>query len=109
NALFNKYPLLQYGMNPDDFDFELLLAPVDSRIGSLYRTSKKLHILKDTELIIGEKTIDFKKGDIIRMGFTYKYTCDQITAFLGTCGFEILKTFLSEDQANALILAKKRV
>jgi uncharacterized SAM-dependent methyltransferase len=109
NALFNKYPLLQYGMNPDDFDFELLLAPVDSRIGSLYRTSKKLNILKDTELIIGEKTIDFRKGDIIRMGFTYKYTCDQITAFLGICGFEILKTFLSEDQANALILAKKRV
>jgi len=109
NALFNMYPLLQCGMNLEDFDFELLLINVNSRIGSVYRTRKSLHILKDTELTIGEKTIDFRKGDVIRMGFTYKYTCDQIMTFLGTCGFEVLKAFLSDDQENALILAKKRV
>ena len=49
NALFNMYPLLQYGMVPEDFDFELLLAHVDSRIGALYRTRKSLNILKDAE------------------------------------------------------------
>jgi len=44
NALFNMYPLLQYGMAPEDFDFELLLSHVDSRIGALYRTRKSLNI-----------------------------------------------------------------
>jgi uncharacterized SAM-dependent methyltransferase len=109
NALFNMYPLLQYGMVPEDFDFELSLANVNSRIGGVYRTRKSLYILKDTELAIGAETIGFRKGDVIRMGFTYKYTYDQITAFLDICGFDILKAFLSEDRTNAIILAKKRM
>lgn len=109
NALFNMYPLLQYGMAPEDFDFELLLAHVNSRIGEVYRTRKSLYILKDTELTIGEENIGFKEGDVIRMGFTYKYTYNQVTAFLDICKFEILKAFLSEDRANAIILAKKRI
>jgi uncharacterized SAM-dependent methyltransferase len=109
NALFNMYPLLQYGMAPEDFDFEILLAHVNSKIGEVYRTRKSLYILKDTELTIGEKTIGFREGDVIRMGFTYKYTYDQITAFLEICGFEILKAFLSEDRVNTIILAKKRI
>jgi len=109
NALFNMYPLLQYGMAPEDFDFELLLAHVNSRIGGVYRTKKSLYILKDTELKIGTETIGLREGDVIRMGFTYKYTYDQITAFLEICGFEILKAFLSEKRANVIILAKKRI
>lgn len=109
NALFNMYPLLQYGMAPEDFDFDLLLAHVDSRIGALYRTRKSLNILKDAEIRIGAKTIGFREGDVIRMGFTYKYTYDQIIAFLRICGFEVLKAFLSEDRTNAMILAKKRI
>jgi uncharacterized SAM-dependent methyltransferase len=109
NALFNMYPLLQYGMTPEDFDFELLLAHVNSRVGVVYMTRKSLYILKDTELTIGTESIAFREGDVIRMGFTYKYTCDQIKAFLDIYGFEILKAFLSEDRTNAIILAKKRI
>jgi uncharacterized SAM-dependent methyltransferase len=109
NALFNMYPLLQYGMAPEDFDFELLLAHVNSRIGGVYRTKKSLYILKDTEFKIGTETICFREGDVIRMGFTYKYTYDQITAFLEICGFEVLKAFRSENRANVIILAKKRI
>jgi len=108
NALFNMYPLLQYGMAPEDFDFELLLADIDSRIGTVYRTKKSLYILKDTELTVGTEIIGFREGDVIHMGFTYKYTYNQITAFLDICGFEILKAFLSEDRTNTVILAKKR-
>lgn len=109
NALFNMYPLLQYGMDPEDFDFELLLSHVDSKIGALYRTRKSLNILKDTEIRIGSETVSFREGDIIRMGFTYKYTYDQITALLEISKFEILKAFLSEDGKNAIFLAKKRI
>lgn len=109
NALFNMYPLLQYGMDPDDFDFELLLGHVDSRIGAVYRTRKSLNILKDSEIKIGPETINFREGDIIRMGFTYKYTYNQIIDFLDVCGFDVLNSFLSEDRTNAMILAKKRI
>ena len=106
NALFNMYPLLQYGMTPEDFDFELLLAYINSRIGTVCRTRKSLYILKDTELTVGTETIGFREGDVIHMGFTYKYTYGQITDYLDICRFEILKAFLSEDRTNALILAK---
>jgi len=107
NALFNMYPLLQYGMDPEDFDFELLLSYVDSKIGPLCRTRKSLNILKDTEIKIGSETVSFREGDIIRMGFTYKYTYDQITALLDISGFEILRAFLSKDGESAIFLAKK--
>jgi len=109
NALFNMYPLLHYGMLPEDFDFELSLGHVDSRIGALYRTRKNLNILKDAEIRIGQETISFRDGDIIRMGFTYKYTYEQIIAFLNIYGFDVLKAFLSEDRLNTMILAKKRI
>jgi len=42
------------------------------------------------------------------MGFTYKYTYDQVIAFLNIRGFDILKGFLNEDRKNAMILDKKR-
>lgn len=108
NALFNMYPLLRYGMAPEDFDFELLLSHVDSKIGAVCRTQKSLNILKDTEITIGSETVSFREGDVIRMGFTYKYTYDQVIAFLNASGFEILRAFLSKDRANAIFLAKKR-
>lgn len=109
NVLFNMYPLLQYGMAPEDFDFELSLAQVDSRIGALCRTRKSLNILKDAEISIGKETICFKEGDVIQMGFTYKYTYEQVLAFLDIFGFDVLKPFLSEDRTNVMILAKKRI
>jgi uncharacterized SAM-dependent methyltransferase len=108
NALFNMYPLLYYGMDPEDFDFELLLGLVDSRIGAVYRTRKSLNILKDSQINTKTETIYFKEGDVIRMGFTYKYTLEQITAFLNICGFDILNYFLSDDESGVIILAKKR-
>jgi Histidine-specific methyltransferase, SAM-dependent len=96
-------------MDPEDFDFELLLGQVDSSIGAVYRTRKSLNILKDTEIKIGPAIIGFKEGDVIRMGFTYKYTYEQIIAFLDICGFDLLNSFLNEDRSNAIILAKKRL
>jgi len=108
NALFNMYPLLHYGMVPEDFDFELLFKHVHSRIGPLYRTRKTLNILKDTEIMLEPGTVKFKEGDIIKMGFTYKYTFDQLTAFLDAWGFDILRKFLSEDRSNTIILSRKR-
>jgi hypothetical protein len=75
----------------------------------VYRTRKSLNILRDAEIKIGQETIGFREGDIIRMGFTYKYTYEQITAFLNICGFDVLNSFLSEDRSGAIILAKKRI
>lgn len=109
NALFNMYPLLQYGMVPEDFDFELLLAHVDSRIGKLYRTRKTLNILRDAELSVGSEKISFKEGDVIRMGFTYKYTYGQILSFLDVYEFELLKAFPDKDLGNAIFLARKKI
>ena len=108
NVLFNIYPLLQYGMDPEDFDFELSLSNVDSKIGTLCRTRKSLNILKDTEVRIGSETVSFREGDIIRMGFTYKYTYDQVTDLLDINRFDILRAFRSKDGENAILLAKKR-
>lgn len=109
NALFNMYPLLQHGMVPEDFDFELLLSSVESKVaGQLYRTKKTLYILKDTSFEVGSRAVAFKEGDSIRMGFTYKYTFDQLKTYLEARGFEILKAILNREGTNTIILAKKK-
>lgn len=114
NAFFNTSPLLRQGLESKAFDFELGLVFVESEFtGRLYKTKKKLHILKETQLQIGAKTLVFKKGAVIRMGFTYKYTFDQLQIILKIQGFEILKTFQgnfdSRSGTNLLVLAKKKI
>jgi uncharacterized SAM-dependent methyltransferase len=108
NTIFNEYPLVRYGMNPNSFHFHLDLVPIKSTIGMLYRTHKTLHISEDSFLTIGLNTVSFRSGDIVQLGFTYKYTLEQIMTLLDQADFDLIKYFLSNDRTNAIILSKKK-
>jgi uncharacterized SAM-dependent methyltransferase len=95
-------------MNPNSFHFHLDLVPIKSTIGMLYRTHKTLHISEDSFLTIGLNTVSFRSGDIVQLGFTYKYTLEQIMTLLDQADFDLIKYFLSNDRTNAIILSKKK-
>ena len=107
NIHFNLWPLIERGLNPNDCSFNLDLIPVDSLFGKTYRTEKYIKILKHANITIGESKINFLAGDIIRMGFTYKYTASQIEGYVQHYNFKIIKKFLSEDEENLLVLTQK--
>lgn len=107
NIRFNLSPLLERGLDKEECSFEIDLIKVDTPFGAIYRTEKHIKILKDAQIMVGKSEITFEKGDIIQMGFTYKYTAAQIEEYLRHYNFHIAHKYFSEDDVNLLILAKK--
>ena len=108
NALFNMGPLLERGMAPEHFEFQLDLLPTKTSFGDIYRTHKQLCVCQDTVIQCGPGTINLKAGDTIQLGFTYKYKLEQIEGLLRKQEFDLLKLFLSADHSNLLALVRKK-
>lgn len=109
NALFNKGPLLDRGMNSEDFEFQLELLPTETHYGSIYRTHKKLCVCKDGVIECRPGAIHLRAGDTIQLGFTYKYRQEQIKDLLKRQKFDLIKMFLNDDCSNLIALVRKKV
>jgi len=107
NIRFNIGPLMDRGLRMEDCSFKLDLVKVDSLFGQTYRTEKFIEILRETSITIGQSEVRLAAGDIIRMGFTYKYNASQIEGYLQHYNFNMKKRFFSEDGGNLLVLAQK--
>jgi uncharacterized SAM-dependent methyltransferase len=108
NARFNMGPLLERGMAPGAFEFQLDLLPTETSFGYIYKTHKKLCVCKDGVIQCGPGAINLKAGDTIQLGFTYKYKRKQIEDLLKQQKFDLLKVFLSDDHSNLLALVRKK-
>lgn len=107
NAKFNIAPLVSRGMTPDSCCFELKLIKVNSPWGLIYRTSKQINIIKHAMVQCGSDTVAFSPGDIIQMGFTYKYRMDQLSAYLQKYNFDIVQSWLNPAGDNVILLVRK--
>lgn len=108
NVRFNIDPLVQRGLDPDNCIFHLELLPMDTSLGTVYRTSKWLQILRDATVSCGSSEVSLVAGDIIRLGFTYKYTCQQVQGYLQQHGFQEVELFLSPGEDNLLALVQRQ-
>jgi len=108
NVAFNLSPLVQRGLDPENCEFQLNLTQVRNREENTFRTVKIIRILKDTAIQCKPGSIRLAAGEIIRMGFTYLYTEQQVRKHLKHNGFTKVEIFLNDKADNMLILAKKR-
>ena len=108
NVRFNIDPLVQRGLDPYSCLFYLDLLPVKTSLGTVYRTRKRIQILKDTTISCVPNKVSLSAGDTINLGFTYKYTRPQVEGYLQKHGFEQLELFLSTDGCNLLVLVRKQ-
>lgn len=108
NMRFNIDPLVQRGLEPGDCAFHLDLQPAETAVGTVYRTSKWLEIFKDSIISCGPNRVSLFAGDTIRLGFTYKYTREQVQGCLQQHDFKNVELFLSPDGGNMLTLVRKR-
>jgi len=104
---FSINPLVQRGFDTDNCVFHLEFRPVETDIGLVYKTNKQLQVLKNTTISCGQDAVSLSSGDVIQLGFTYKYTRQQAEEYLRRNGFEKLQTFLSSDGENLLLLVRK--
>jgi len=107
NVRFNIDPLAQRGLEPDNCVFHLDLLPMKVSLGTVYRTSKWLQILKDSTVSCGSSGVSLAAGEILHLGFTYKYTCQQIQSCLQHHGFQWVELLLSNEGDNLLALVRK--
>ena len=107
NVHFNIDPLLRRGLEWGSCNFRLELLPVATDRGEVYRTSKRLEILKNSVISDGRHKVSLAAGETIRLGFTYKYTAAQVEEYLERHGFNIVERYLSPDGDNLLALVGK--
>ena len=106
NIKFNIQPIINLGIPEEDTEFNINLVPHKSSNGFLFKSHKSIKILKKNQISIGSKSIDFKSGDTIEMGFTYKYNISQITSYLKNNGFLIVNRYING--SYLLLLTKKQ-
>ncbi|OHB56778.1 MAG: hypothetical protein A2Y12_20595 [Planctomycetes bacterium GWF2_42_9] len=107
NIKFNIAPLVSRGMDPDCCQFELKLIQVDSPWGQIYRTRKQIKFTRNATVQCGADSITFSKGEIIGMGFTYKYRMTQLLAYMKEYNYNIIQSWFDSTGDNVMILAKK--
>jgi uncharacterized SAM-dependent methyltransferase len=107
NIQFNLGPLIERGIDREDCSFKLDLINVKTPFGETYRTEKFIEILKNSKIAVGDSEITLHAGDVINMGFTYKYTAAQIEEHLQYYNFIVIKKFFDDNKENLLILSQK--
>lgn len=105
NIKFNIQPILNLGIPSEDIEFNIDLSPEKLSNGILFKSHKSIKIIKNNKISIGSNSIDFKSGDTIKMGFTYKFNINQIKSFLKNSGFLIVNKYTNG--SYILLLTKK--
>ncbi len=106
NTRFNTAPLVARGMDPQSCRFELKLITVDSPWGQTYRTRKRIHVLQRAVVRCGSDGVTFAAGDVLEMGFTYKYRFDQLCSCLEQYGFRVMGSWRDPGGSNGILLAE---
>ncbi len=107
NVRFNTAPLVTRGMDPASCRFELKLIQVAFAWGEVWRTQKRIHVLQPATVRCGRSTVTFSSGEVIQMGFTYKYRLGQLQACLQRHGFHLQESRRDRTGSNALFLAAR--
>jgi uncharacterized SAM-dependent methyltransferase len=107
NIRFNLAPLVTRGMDPKSCRFELKLIRVLQPWGEVWRTRKRIHMLRPALVRCGEATVALAADDVIEMGFTYKYRLTQLQNCLRSHGFRLLDSRQDATGGNAILLAAR--
>ncbi len=105
NVRFNLGPLMSRGVPAEACEFHLDLVPVGNLSETVYRTNKTIAIRRRCTAVFDDSTIEFSAGDTIRLGFTYKYTANQILDIFDHYGFQIYAVYHDRPHTNMLVLA----
>lgn len=108
NVRFNTAPLVTRGLDPESCRFELKLIRVAHPWGTIWRTQKRIHVLRPGRVRCGPAPVAFAAGDVIEMGFTYKYRLSQLRDCLERHGFRVRDSRTDQTGRNAILLADKR-
>ncbi len=105
NIQFNLSPLINLGISTEDIEFQLDLVPEGEK--KSFKTRKQIKIKNDCSASLNGEKIIFKKGEKIRMGFTYKYDPKWLRIFLER-SFDTVQWHVNKANDKLIALVKVR-
>lgn len=106
NVEFNLAPLLSRGVPSDALEFKLELREQETTEGVVLKTRKWIDVLQSCTVKTGEGEVRLTAGDVLTMGFTYKYTKEQVERMLSRWGFEMIDRYICPAGCNLLVLVR---
>ncbi|NLF30409.1 MAG: L-histidine N(alpha)-methyltransferase [Planctomycetes bacterium] len=107
NARFNLAPLLSRGMRPGQAEFAIDLQDADTPAGTALRTRKRIRFLDDVALTVAGGPVEFRAGETLAMGFTWKYRRRQLHDLLVRSGLAVETEFRGGCDEYTLLLAHR--
>lgn len=107
NMLFHINPLVNRGMEPDAFVFNIESIEQETDVGKVYKVCKWLDITKDSVICCGSLNVRLFAGSRVELGFAYRYTREQVIDFLSRRGFDVVASFSNARKDGLLVLAEK--
>lgn len=105
---FHLYPLIRYGLRPDDCELRIELVPVSTEAGVAYCAKKSIRLRVDCSFSFGSLRYPLQSGDELEMGSLFLFRRDQVERLAHRYGFEILDLHESPESGNLVIHARKR-
>ena len=103
---FNTWPLISRGVASDSIDFHIELTLSTSPAGPAYRIRKSITFSEAGTVVCGCGSVDFRQGEKIELGSTYRFSSEQVLKLLRLYDFEVIRTWANEDGSNLLVLAR---
>jgi len=97
--------LLDLGVQRRDGD--LRFAIENGRFG-LKRVAARFHFRRPRRLEIESETFNFKRGDLIHLFFSYRYTPERVRTLLDRHGLEVLQQWVTKSGEEGVFLVSRR-
>ncbi len=73
----------------------------------LKRVTATFHFLRSREITVHGRQFKFRRGESIRLFFSYRYTPDRLTRLLGRHGLRILNQWLADSGEEGVFLCQR--
>jgi L-histidine N-alpha-methyltransferase len=97
--------LYDVGVEPTDGRLDFTIEQKRGVI-PLRRFVARFHFSRRREVGLAETTIEFKRGDVLRLFFSCRYTVDAVTEWLQRGGLEVVQTWVAPSQEEGVFLAR---
>ena len=91
-----------------DADLTLTVQPRTLREdGDIWRIQADAHVLRDVKLTLYEESFDFRKGEVLEVFFSNRFTPAALPQILGDAGFNVSETWVLESQEEGIYLCRR--
>jgi L-histidine N-alpha-methyltransferase len=99
--------LVDLGVEPNAGELRFVIEDCPSG-NDLKRIAAYFDFQKHSRIGIGEKSLQFRTGDSLRLFFSYRHTPQRIRDLLGQYGFQVLEQWVTRSEEEGVFLCQRK-